>query len=186
MAVREVMDQQEVHIIHESFTIDIRCKITWAILTKGWSFFNRVLVNNHFTQAELFLWTTSLIRQTADNVQYTKEIVHPSYPAEWMVGTGKQGSLLPVVHKGQFCIPTNAAGGGGRPVRDHTSGLACSYPVGDLLAEWSQYGCPTAMGKNWTRDEMQAAINRGPHKSALVPAALKHFKIEVAEKVKKG
>ena len=42
------------------------------------------------------------------------------------------------------------------------------------------------MGKNWTRDEMQAAINRGPHKSALVPAALKHFKIEVVEKVKKG
>ena len=113
MAVREVMDQQEVHIIHESFTIDIRCKITWAILTKGWSFFNRVLVNNHFTQVESFLWTTSLIRQTADNVRYTKEIVHPSYPTEWMVGTGKQGSLLPVVHKGQFCIPTNAAGGGG-------------------------------------------------------------------------
>ena len=75
MDVREVMDQQKVHIIRESFTTDICRKITWAILTNGRSFFNRVLVNDNFTQTEPFMWPTSLIRQIADDVQYAKEII---------------------------------------------------------------------------------------------------------------
>ena len=52
--VREVMDQQEVHIIRESFTTDICRKITWAILTDRRSFFNHVLVKDHFTRTDPF------------------------------------------------------------------------------------------------------------------------------------
>ncbi len=33
---------------------------------------------------------------------------------------------------------------------------------------------------------MQAAITQGPHKSALEPAVIEHFRIEIKEKVNKG
>jgi multidrug efflux pump subunit AcrA (membrane-fusion protein) len=33
---------------------------------------------------------------------------------------------------------------------------------------------------------MQAAINRGPHVSALVPEAIEQLQVEVKDKVKKG
>lgn len=41
-------------------------------------------------------------------------------------------------------------------------------------------------GRPWTRDEMEAAIARGPHKSALLPEAMLHFAAEVTEKVAAG
>ena len=66
------------------------------------------------------------------------------------------------------------------------SGLARVHPAGELLAEWSQTGCPTMTGRPWTIEEMEAAIARGPHKSALSPEAMAHFASEVAEKVKAG
>ena len=68
------MDQQEVHIIRESFMTDIGHKITWAI-PDGQSFLNRVLVKkDHFTRTNPFLWPTALIGQIADDIQYGKKI----------------------------------------------------------------------------------------------------------------
>lgn len=64
--------------------------------------------------------------------------------------------------------------------------LALDHPAGELLQEWSTYGCPTNTGNNWTRDEMQAAINHGPHKSAMEPDAIAHFAVEIQEKVRQG
>ena len=65
-------------------------------------------------------------------------------------------------------------------------GRAVIHPAGGLLKEWARYGCPTETGENWTREQMEAAILRGPHKSAMEPAALLHFKAEVEEKVRLG
>jgi len=65
-------------------------------------------------------------------------------------------------------------------------GRARSHPAGDLLEEWAQYGCPASTGREWTREQMQEAIDRGPHKSALEPAAIEHFRLEIEEKVKAG
>jgi hypothetical protein len=42
------------------------------------------------------------------------------------------------------------------------------------------------MGRDWTLSEIQLAINRGPHQSALEPEAIAHFKVEVRDKVEKG
>ncbi len=53
-------------------------------------------------------------------------------------------------------------------------------------SSWEQFGCPTATGRDWTTKEIQVAINRGPHESALELDAIKHFAAEVAEKVAKG
>ena len=66
------------------------------------------------------------------------------------------------------------------------AGLALHHPAADLLKEWATYGCPTQTGKPWTREEMQAAIERGPHRSALSDEAIAHFKAEVDEKVRIG
>ncbi len=44
LEVCETLDQQEVHIIRDSFTADVCRRITWAILSNGRFFFNTVLV----------------------------------------------------------------------------------------------------------------------------------------------
>ena len=75
---------------------------------------------------------------------------------------------------------------GGRGKLMYPRGRAVAHLAGGLLKEWAEYGCPTVTGENWTRDQMVAAIARGPHKSAMEPAALLHFKAEVEEKVRLG
>jgi hypothetical protein len=65
-------------------------------------------------------------------------------------------------------------------------GLALKHEAADLLLDWEQFGCPTQTGCNWTLEEIQAAINHGPHKSALKPNAIAHCKEEVRDKVAKG
>jgi len=66
------------------------------------------------------------------------------------------------------------------------AGLALHHPAANLLKELVKYGCPTHTGKPWTQEEMQAAIKRGPHCSALLDEAIAHFKAEVDEKVRTG
>jgi hypothetical protein len=65
-------------------------------------------------------------------------------------------------------------------------GLALKHEAADLLSNWEQFWCPTQTGRDWTLEEIQAAINRGPHKSALKPNAIAHYKEEVRDKVAKG
>ncbi len=67
------------------------------------------------------------------------------------------------------------------------SGMALLHPAADLLKEWATYyGCPTNTGKPWTQDQMQAAVDRGPHRSALTDDTIAHFRNEVDDKVKSG
>ena len=89
-------------------------------------------------------------------------------------------------YKGDFFVPDDLP-----PAQQHRnqmcpSGLARLHPAGDLLSEWSQLGCPTMTGRPWTVIEMEAAIERGPHKSALTPEAMAHFAAEITEKVAAG
>ena len=65
-------------------------------------------------------------------------------------------------------------------------GLALHHPAAPLLTQYATLGCPTHAGKNWTIEEMQAAIDRGPHISALDPEAMEQLTAEVHEKVTKG
>jgi hypothetical protein len=64
--------------------------------------------------------------------------------------------------------------------------LALEHEAATILEDWEKFGCPTKTGRDWTLNEIQAAIDRGPHKSALEPEAIAHFAEEVADKVKKG
>ncbi len=90
------------------------------------------------------------------------------------------------VYHGEFDLPDPVA-----PLETHRGEmcpavLALHHPAADLLKEWAMYGCPTQTGKPWTREEMQATIERGPHSSALSDEAIAHFKAEVDEKSAPG
>jgi hypothetical protein len=63
------------------------------------------------------------------------------------------------------------------------AGLALHHPAAETLLNWAEFGCPTQTGKPWSTLEMEEAIARGPHQSALTPEALKHFAAEIKEKV---
>ena len=64
--------------------------------------------------------------------------------------------------------------------------LALDHPAADLLLEYATKGCPTNTGAPWSRQLMQAAIDRGPHVSALIPEAISQLRQEVADKVASG
>jgi len=66
------------------------------------------------------------------------------------------------------------------------SGLALHHPAASVLREWSLFGCPAMTGREWRINEMTAAIERGPHESALTPEAIEHFAAEVLAKVAVG
>jgi hypothetical protein len=63
-------------------------------------------------------------------------------------------------------------------------GRALKHPAAKVLEEWATFGCPTCTGKPWTKAEMWEAVDQGPHRLALSPKAIAHFKAEAAEKVR--
>ena len=64
--------------------------------------------------------------------------------------------------------------------------LALHHPAASLLLQYATNGCPALTGKPWSVAQMAAAIARGPHASALIPAASKQLDDEVNEKVRAG
>ncbi len=63
-------------------------------------------------------------------------------------------------------------------------GRAPQHPAAKVLQDWATFGCPTHTGKPWTKSETWEAVAQGPHRSALSPKAIAHFKAEVMEKVR--
>jgi hypothetical protein len=63
------------------------------------------------------------------------------------------------------------------------TGRALHHPAAEMLNQWATFGCPTHTGQPWSKEEIWAAVARGPHQSALAPAALEHFAVEAREKV---
>jgi hypothetical protein len=93
LEVCKTLDQQEVHIIQDSFTADVCRRIIWAILRIGWSFFNTVLVESQFCRGKQLKWPTSLIHKITDNIHFAKTINRPFYPTEWIItSTSGQGT----------------------------------------------------------------------------------------------
>ena len=64
------------------------------------------------------------------------------------------------------------------------TGRALRHPATDNLREWATLGCPTRTGRNWSKDEIWEAVERGPHRSATLPEAIKHFAAEIKEKIR--
>jgi hypothetical protein len=66
------------------------------------------------------------------------------------------------------------------------SGEALHHPAAALLSEYATTGCPVETGQNWTMEQLEAAVERGPHSSALVPEAMKQHAEELEIKIQKG
>jgi hypothetical protein len=66
------------------------------------------------------------------------------------------------------------------------SNLALEHPAAEKLLEYATGGCPANTGKPWTKKQMWAAVDRGPHISAMDPAAIAQLEGEIADKVKEG
>jgi hypothetical protein len=94
LKVCNTLDQQEVHIISDSFTANMCCRIMWEILSNGRFFFIIVLVKAQFCGGKRFKWPTSLTHKITDNVCFAKPINLPFYPAKWLATTtNRQGTV---------------------------------------------------------------------------------------------
>ena len=86
-------------------------------------------------------------------------------------------------YNGAFTLPPPKP-----PISKHRNkmcprGLALHHPAAGTLTKYALGGCPTMTGAPWTIQQMQAAIKRGPHVSALLPAAMAQLDEEIKEKV---
>ena len=54
---------------------------------------------------------------------------------------------------------------------------ALDHPAAPLLKEYASQGCPVDVGKNWTAEELEVAVEKGPHSSALEPDAIEQMQI---------
>ena len=86
-------------------------------------------------------------------------------------------------HRGHFELPPQLSMPPTYRNKMCPSGLALHHPAAATLLEYATNGCPALTGKPWTRDQMQAAIDRGPHVSALVPDAMTQLDAELEEKL---
>ena len=89
-------------------------------------------------------------------------------------------------HRGQFSVPPEKEGPKKYRGQMCPRGLALHHPAAAVLLDYATGGCPVKTGKPWTREEIVAAVERGPHVSALVPEAMEQFASEVWEKERKG
>ena len=100
--------------------------------------------------------------QQSDGVQYWK--THEANPEVRYI------PRVPREHRGQM----------------DPAGPALEHPAAHLLDEYATFGCPANTGKNWTLAELEAAIEVGPHVSAMVPEAMQQLQEEVTSKVANG
>jgi hypothetical protein len=64
-------------------------------------------------------------------------------------------------------------------------GVVLGHPFGKTLQKW-RTGVPVDCGKPWSQEAIQAAIARGPHKTALLPEAIPLVHEDIAHQVKAG
>ena len=89
-------------------------------------------------------------------------------------------------YEGTFSIPTPKQGPASHRNSMCPSGLALHHPAAGCLLECATNGCSTNTGKQWTQDEMQRAIERGPHVLDMVPEAMAQLTSEIEDKVRQG
>lgn len=91
-------------------------------------------------------------------------------------------------YRGEFQRPEELQG----PTK---TGGKCAHEVSHYITQRQQNsssmqrgggGCPALTGKPWAKAQMEEAVARGPHVSALEPDAIEQLGLEVQEKVKLG
>ena len=65
----------------------------------------------------------------------------------------------------------------------HPSSFALEHEAAELLVDWAKNGCPVDTGEDWTKIQIEEAIQRGPHQSAFQDGAVEFLQQETEEKV---
>ena len=63
---------------------------------------------------------------------------------------------------------------------------ALRHPAADALLQYASDGCPLDCGQDWTMEQMEAAIQKGPHQSAQSPEASNALRTEALERITGG
>jgi hypothetical protein len=63
---------------------------------------------------------------------------------------------------------------------------ALDHPATPLLSDYADNGCPVECGTPWSNEHILLLLKRGPHQSALIPAAIEQLQNETEEKCKHG
>ena len=95
-----------------------------------------------------------------------------------------QGTSYWTKHRGQGkVLPTKRVYPQGFAGQMYPTGAAAGHPAAESLRKWATQGCPVDTGPRWTLTQIQAALRRGPHLSAMKPEAMRAFREEVASKL---
>ena len=78
-------------------------------------------------------------------------------------------------HEGKFKLPADLPPPGKHQNNICPSVLAVHHPACETLQKYSTGWCPVKTDQNWTKEEIHAAVMRGPHESALEEGAIAHF-----------
>ena len=70
-------------------------------------------------------------------------------------------------HEGKFRLPAEFPTPGNHRNNMCPSGLAVHHPDYETLQKYATGGCHVKTDRNWTKEEIHAAVMRGPHESAL-------------------
>lgn len=65
-------------------------------------------------------------------------------------------------------------------------GFTLQHPAAALLCEYAVRGCPADCGREWTKEEIEAAVMKGPHPSTYNEGAVEQLRAETKEKVAQG
>ena len=63
---------------------------------------------------------------------------------------------------------------------------AARHPAAPMLREYATRGCPVQTGADWTAEQLQAAVDKGPHSSTLEEDAIAQIQVEAREKEAQG
>ena len=63
---------------------------------------------------------------------------------------------------------------------------AAQHPAVPMLREYATRGCPVKTWEAWTAEQLQAAVDKGPHSSALEDDAIAQIQVEARKKEAQG
>jgi hypothetical protein len=135
---------------------------------------------------------TDLLRRSSDSVANQHQQTmgsqavhhHLRYLEEKRRRTKKNPSMQEVLMTG---TPTGKAAGKSkfRSLMQPSPIAVLSHPFGPELKQWEQ-GVEVECGKNWSREMVEMALQRGAHPSAQTPEAIQLFEEDIAYQVNGG
>ena len=115
--------------------------------------------------------------RTYQNGPRAKELDLTQEEVEWKIKTTLDSSL-------DFPAETPVRKSIGKLGLMWPSGYALNHDAAPLLSAYSEQGCPVDCGPDWSRDQIEILLKRGPHTSAKSKKAMKQLIEETKEKVR--